>query len=135
MMPERVLIDTSAWIASFKRAGDLELKEYVRNAVSAGVAATTPLIILELLQGCRGEEERDALRLNLESLEVLPITQPVWERAYDIGFSLPRRGLTIPTADLIIAAAAIESDCVLLHKDRHYELVARHSRLRTRSFS
>ena len=135
MMPERVLIDTSAWIASFKRAGDLELKEYVRNAVSAGVAATTPLIILELLQGCRGEEERDALRLNLESLEVLPITQPVWERAYDIGFSLPRRGLTIPTADLIIAAAAIESDCVLLHKDRHYELVARHSRLRTRSLS
>jgi len=134
-MPERVLIDTSAWIASFKRAGDLELKEYVRNAVSAGVAATTPLIILELLQGCRGEEERDALRLNLESLEVLPITQPVWERAYDIGFSLPRRGLTIPTADLIIAAAAIESDCVLLHKDRHYELVARHSRLRTRSLS
>ena len=133
MIPERVLIDTSAWIASFKRAGGLELKEYVRNAVRAGVVATTPIIILELLQGCRSEEERDGLRLNLESLEVLAITQPVWERAYDLGFSLPRRGLTIPTANLIIAAVAIESDCILLHKDKHYELLARHSRLRARS--
>jgi predicted nucleic acid-binding protein len=134
MTPERILIDTSAWIASFKRAGGLELKEYMRNAVRAGVAATTPVIILELLQGCRSEEERDELRLSLESLEVLAVTQPVWERAYDLGFSLPRRGLTIPTADLIVAAVAIESECILLHRDRHYELLARHSRLSARSF-
>lgn len=132
MIPESVLIDTSAWIASFKRTGGLELKEYVRNAVLAGVAATTPIIILELLQGCRNAGEREGLRLSLESLEVMAITQPVWERAYDLGFSLPRRGLTIPTADLIIAAVAIESRCILLHRDRHYELLARHSQLRTR---
>lgn len=131
MMPERVLIDTSAWIASFKRTGGLELKEYVMNALRAEVAATTPIIIPELLQGCRSPEERDGL--NLESLEMLAITQPVWERAYDLGFSLPRRGLTIPTPDLIIAAVAIQSHCILLHRNKRHELLARHSRLRTRN--
>jgi predicted nucleic acid-binding protein len=130
-----VLIDTSAWIASFKKTGNHELKEFMKQAIVSGLAVTSPIIILELLQGCRSVEERDALRTKLESLDVLPITQDVWEKAYELGFSLRRKGLTIPTVDLIIAALAIESMTLLLHHDDHFEMIVpNHPALQTKYF-
>jgi len=124
--PEQILTDTSAWIASFKKTGNLQLKQFLKNSILAGLAATSPIIILELLQGCRTQEERDALKIKLESLDLLSITQSVWERSYELAFSLRKKGLTIPTADLIIAAVAIENNSMILHQDEHYEMIAHH---------
>src|SRR3990170_7230198 len=121
-----ILIDTSAWIASFKKTGNHELKEFMRQVIVAGLAVTSPVIILELLQGCRSVGERDALKIKLESLDILSITLPVWEQAYELGFSLRRKGLTIPTVDLIIAALAIENKSLLFHHDEHYEMMVTH---------
>jgi predicted nucleic acid-binding protein len=130
-----ILIDTSAWIASFKKIGNHELKEFMRQTIVSGLAVTSHVIILELLQGCRSVGERDALRTKLESLDILPITQGVWEQAYELGFSLRRKGLTIPSLDLIIAALAIENKSLLLHHDEHYEMVVPYfATLRTKYF-
>ncbi len=122
-----ILIDTSAWIASFKKTGDHELKEFMRQGIVSGLAATSPVIILELLQGCRSVGERDALKMKLESLDILSITSSVWEQAYELGFSLRRKGLTIPTVDLIIAALAIENKTLLVHHDEHFEMMVPHN--------
>lgn len=134
MTIDRVLVDTSAWITSFRRTGHPELKEFLRYCISSGFAATCPVVILELLQGCRIETERDHLRIKLESLDVFPVTPLIWERLYELGFSLGRAGLTLPTADLIIAAVALEHDAIVLHQGQHYELIGQHSRLRTKHF-
>ncbi len=131
-----ILIDTSAWIVSFKKAGSHDLKEFIRQAIVSGNAVTSPIIILELLQGCRSGEERDSLRIKLESLDVLPITPAVWEQAYELGFSLRRKELTIPTGDLIIAALAIENNIFLAHHDEHFEMIVPHfPNLRTKCFN
>ena len=131
-----ILVDTSAWIASFKKAGNHDLKEFLRQAIVAGHTATSPIILLELLQGCRTVEERDSLRIKLESLDLLPITPAVWDQAYELGFSLRRKGLTIPTVDLIIAALALENDTILLHHDGHFEMIVPYfSNLKTRCFN
>jgi predicted nucleic acid-binding protein len=130
-----ILIDTSAWIISFKKSGNQELKDFLANSIASGNAATCPPVILELLQGCRTEKQRDDLRSRLDSLEVFDITHSVWESSYELGFSLRRKGLTIPSTDLIISATALQNNCQVLHHDWHYELVAQnHRRLRTRSF-
>lgn len=131
-----ILIDTSAWIASFKKTGNHELKEFMRQSIISGLAVTSPVIILELLQGCRSIGERDALKNKLESLDLLSINLSVWEQAYELGFSLRRKGLTIPTVDLIIAALAIENKNLLVHHDEHYEMIVPHfPTLRTKYFS
>ena len=131
-----ILIDTSAWIASFKKIGSHELKEFMKQTIISGLAVTSPVIILELLQGCRSSVERDALRTKLESLDILPITQNVWEQTYELGFSLRRKGLTVPTTDLIIAALAIENKSLLLHQDDHFEMMVPHrTGLQTKYFS
>jgi len=135
MNPEKILIDTSAWIVSFKKASDPQLKEFLKSAILSGTAVTAPIIILELLQGCRTVEERDALKIKLESLDILSITQSVWEQGYEIAFSLRKKGLTIPTADLIVAALAIENNTMILHHDEHYEMIAQcYPTLRTKHF-
>ena len=131
-----ILVDTSAWIVSFKKAGNHNLKEFVKQAIVSDHAVTSPIIVLELLQGCRSVEERDSLRTKLESLDLLPITPAVWEQAYDLGFSLRRRGLTIPTADLIIAALALENKTFLVHHDEHFEMIVPYfPSLRTKCFN
>jgi predicted nucleic acid-binding protein len=130
-----ILVDTSAWIVSFKKAGDHDLKEFLRQAIVSGHAVTSPVILLELLQGCRSIEERDSLRMKLESLDLLPITPVVWEQAYELGFSLRRKGLMIPTVNLIIAALALENRTLLLHHDEHFEMIVPHfPNLQTRCF-
>jgi len=135
LAPEKILVDTSAWIVSFKRTGNHRLKEFLRQSIGGGSAVTSPIIILELLQGCRSVEERDSLRGKLESLDVLPITPSVWEHAYELGFTLRRKGLAIPTTDLIIAALAIENKSFLLHQDDHYEKITAHfAELQTKYF-
>jgi len=130
------LIDTSAWIASFKKTGGYDLKEFMRQATISGLAMSSPIIILELLQGCKTLEEQDSLKVKLESLDLLQITVDVWEKAYELGFALRRKGLTIPTVDLIIAALAIENKTFLLHCDEHFEMIARYNPvLHTKYFS
>jgi predicted nucleic acid-binding protein len=48
---------------------------------------------------------------------------------------IQRKGLTIPTLDLIIAALAIENKSLLLHHDEHYEMIVPHfPTLRTKYF-
>ncbi len=131
-----ILVDTSAWIVSFKKAGNHDLKEFIRQAIFSGNAVTSSIIILELLQGCRSVEERDSFRIKLESLELLPITPAVWEQAYELGFSLRRKGVTIPTVDLIVAAVAIENNTFLVHHDEHFEMIVPYfPNLQTRYFN
>ena len=136
MNPDAVLIDSSAWIVSFKKAGDPLLKEFIKQFILSGLAATASVIILELIQGCRTSGERDTLKSMLESLDVLPIATEVWERASDLGFSLRRKGITIPTVDLIIAAIAMEAKRILVHQDGHFEMIKKHyPYLRTKHFT
>ena len=131
-----ILVDTSAWITSFKKTGNHELKEFMKQIICSGFRVSSPGRVLELLQGCRSAWERDALKIKLESLDISSITLSVWEQAYELGFSLRRKGLTIPTVDLIIAALAIENKSLLLHHDEHYEMIVPHfPTLRIKYFS
>ncbi|NOY58759.1 MAG: PIN domain nuclease [Calditrichaeota bacterium] len=126
MIHDGILIDTSIWIASFRMPGFENLKEEFQGIIRSGRAKTSHIIILELVQGTKTEEEKDHLRSLLESLEILDIEPKVWNRAYELSFKLRRKGLTIPTVDIIIACLAIEYKCQLLHYDQHYSKISDH---------
>jgi len=125
---KHVLVDTSAWIVSFRGEAEPAAQEFLRQKLAADQVATARVIILELVQGCKSKRERDSLRLELESLAILELSQAVWERAYSLAFDLRRKGLTIPSIDVIVTALALEDERLLLHYDRHFELVATHVR-------
>lgn len=129
MKDKKILADTSAWIVSFKKTGHEGLKTFLKEAIDADRIAAAPFILLELLQGCKTQHEFDNLKARLESLENCSMDDISWERAYFFSFSLRRKGLTIPTLDIIIAFVCIEKGYTLLHHDHHFKMIAEHYEL------
>lgn len=123
MKDNLVLVDTSAWILSFRKTGAERLKAFLREAIEGNRVVTTPLIILELLQGCTAEKELEILKTRLEALEFCPMDGFNWDGVYSLGFSLRRKGLTIPTLDILIASLAAENGYTLLHHDHHFRMI------------
>ncbi len=126
-MKTKILLDTSAWICSFRKEGFEKLKELVKTALDENLLATSGIIVLELLQGATSRREYERLRGYLEALHFMPTPDNLWLK--DLAFSLKRKGVTVPTTDILIAAVAIEYQCTLLHYDKHFEIIARYSNL------
>jgi predicted nucleic acid-binding protein len=125
-MSARLLVDTSAWIVSFRKSGHEQLKKNLVAALDTLSVATINIVILELLQGCRSRNEYDAMKARLEALETIPLGDDVWSLACATGYELRRKGITVPTVDIIIASAAKIHNCNLLHHDKHFRAIAKH---------
>jgi predicted nucleic acid-binding protein len=128
-----VLIDTSAWIEALRPSGSSEVRDRVAAAVAAGCAVTTQLVVMELLIGARTDEQYGDLEQGLSALRHVSIDGTTWRHATRMGFELRRGGLSIPTTDLLIAAVALANDAIVLHADRHFDLIASRSSLKVDS--
>ena len=101
-----ILIDTSSWIHLLRPDGDPAIRRRVEAALRAGDACWCPIVQLELWNGARDGREQQALRHFAAVLPDLPIDADVWSAAYDLARRARRRGVTVPSADLVIAACA-----------------------------
>ena len=117
----RYLADKSA-LARFPHA---RVEQRLRPLLEDGWIATGGIVDLEVLYSARSLDDYEATLRERQSLESVPITPAVIERAIGIQHDLARRRhhrVSIP--DLIIAAAAESMDLVVLHYDRDFELIA-----------
>lgn len=125
-----VFVDTSAWICFFARRGYRKLKEAISLLIDENRVATAGPILIELIQGCRDEKEKAELKMALEGLHWISVTHEIWHKAAEMAFRLRRKGVTVSAIDAIIATVAIEYDAFLLHRDKDYDLIARHTDLK-----
>ena len=123
-MRDKFLIDTSAWIASFRKSGNEKLKEKIIHALDSDSVLITDIIKLELLQGCLDRKEYETMKSRLNAVENLTLNSTVWDMAFNAGFRLRRKGITVSTVDIIIASIAGAYGCTLLHHDRHFRFIA-----------
>lgn len=130
-MSDLMLIDTSIWILSLRPGSKKEVEEEVSRIIIERRAATTGMIMLELLSGVSNNKMYKELLEDLQALHYFPVAEEVWNQAFRLGHDLRTRGVTIPSADLIIASVAIHNQTTLLHTDRHFDLIAGHSPLKT----
>lgn len=106
----------------------------VVQALREEAVVTLPLIVTEVVRGAPSEEEMDRLAQDFCGLRCHDTTLDTGLRAARIGWALRRRGTPVPSTDLLIAAAAIENECELWHRDAHFRLVAQVAPLDERSF-
>jgi len=125
-----VLADTTVWI-HFLRGNSEAVRSRLVPLLAADRLATADIIMMEVLRGARSQKDYDALQKDLAALHCLEIGKKVWERASRIGFLLRGKGISVPLADTLIAAVAMEYDCLLLHDDRHYEMIAGVTKVKT----
>ena len=126
---DRVIVDTSAWIEALRRGGDEVIRNAVARLLKHSVILMPGIIRAELLRGTKTKNEFEELSGLLDGLEYLPMDEPFWDRLAGFSFDLFRKGITVPFVDTCIALLTIESKAKLLHYDKHFELIARHSPL------
>jgi len=119
-----VFVDTSAWILAFKGANK-ELSLLIDYLLKENRVATSGIVILELSYGVRNQREFKDLREEMESLIYLKTSENVWNKAYSTAFHARRKGITVPSTDILISALAAENDCTLLHSDKHFDILSR----------
>jgi predicted nucleic acid-binding protein len=113
------LIDTSCWIEYFRHY-ESEVAERIETLILEDRAATTGIVLSELLQGARTNAEMSRIGASLEALVWVETDERLYARAGEIGFKLRRKGVTIPITDCIVAAAAESAGGNLLTLDGHF---------------
>jgi predicted nucleic acid-binding protein len=126
-----ILADTSAWVEYLRATGSpahVRLRELIAGQ---GELATTEVVVMELLAGAAAQEEAARLRRLLGRFELLPVEGLAdYEAAADLSRRCRAGGETVrKLTDCLIAAVAIRHGATLLHRDRDFEVIARHSRL------
>jgi predicted nucleic acid-binding protein len=134
MLNKSVIIDTSVWLFALRKEFIPEIKDRVASLLQESHVFTTGIINLELLAGTKSKSEYKRLKNRLDALENIRTDEIVWDMACDLGYKLRRKGLTIPYTDILIAGCALSEECILLHADNHFDLIAKHVNLKVESF-
>jgi predicted nucleic acid-binding protein len=122
-----IVIDSSAWIANL-RGLDNESVRKLRAIVDDDddQILVGDLILLEVLQGARGEANAARIERNLRNYQIAPMCDAaITVQAARNYRSLRERGITVrKTIDLIIGTFCIAGGHGLLHDDRDFEPMA-----------
>ena len=119
-MNSRILIDTSAWV-DFLRGRAGALGDAVEMALSDDTALMCGVVIAELLQGAKGEKEKQQLGFLFANVECLPVLPDDWHSAGRALQALRLSGITLPLSDAIIAAVAQRHGVPILTADAHFK--------------
>jgi predicted nucleic acid-binding protein len=126
-----VLVDTTVWIDFFAGRNEshvMSLQELIESEEDLSLCG---VILAEVLQGIRSDAEFIKTKEYLGDLIFLPMRHPTFVQAATIYRSLRKKGVTIrKPVDCMIASIAIEFDIQLLHNDRDFNNIAKHSKLR-----
>lgn len=125
------LADTSAWIEFIRRTGS-PINNRLREGIREGTVVTTDPVVMEVLAGARDESHSRRLTSLLAGANFAPAGGPgIWEQAARIYRRCRSEGFTPSSQlDCLIAAVAIREDVPVLHADRDFDLIARHTPLR-----
>jgi predicted nucleic acid-binding protein len=127
-----VLLDTSVWIAVFRRHRPLDLAAIV----DFDDVATCLPVVQEVLLGFRDEAAFRKARAAMLSMPIVdaPLDQAVFDQAVDLYRQARRAGVTVRSSvDCLIATSAIRHDLTVLHRDRDYAALAKVSALQARA--
>lgn len=123
----RALIDSSALIWAERRPDAPEVEE-LRLRIACGEIGICPPVELEVLRGVDTAAAHVELADRLRGFPHVRVGDAVFARARAIQCELadlpgPRHRSVAPT-DLIVAAAAIEAELPILHRDHDFEAIA-----------
>lgn len=124
-----ILVDTSGFVAFYQPKSNPEIQKIMARIIAADLVAINGMIQTELLAFAHSKREYTLLENDLNAFHWLALDKEIFDTASQLGYTLRRKGLTIPSTDLIIASTAIVNQIELYHVDKHYKQIALHSSL------
>lgn len=126
-----VLVDTTVWIDLFSAQPAGHVVSLENLILEREDICVCGIILTEVLQGIRRDSEYRETKDLFGHLIFLPMHYSVFLRAAEIYRKLRRSGITIRRSlDCIIASVAIENDIPLLHNDKDFSFIEKHSALK-----
>ncbi len=125
-----ILVDTSAWVEFLRDTGSPACIEV--DHLLAGELATCDVVQMEVLAGARDDHHLAQLRGLLARAVPLAIVPMDYDHAAALYRGCRRRGETVrKLIDCLVAAVAIREDAVVLHADADFDVLARHTTMRS----
>ena len=126
-----IVVDTSAWVELLRATGSPvhhRLRAALRSSEEIGV---TEIVVAELLAGARTSQHAEELRSTLLGFTLLPLNGlDGFERAATFYRACRAAGETLRSiADCLVAVPAIDAQAPVLHADRDFAALARHTPL------
>jgi predicted nucleic acid-binding protein len=127
-----ILVDTSVWVEELRETRSLPQLTLRRHLHRSSPIAITEPVVMELLAGARTLGEHRAIRKRLLSFPMLRVHGlDTYERAAMIWRACRLGGEPVRNhLDCLIAAVAIREGVSVLHADRDFDAIARHTELR-----
>ncbi len=121
-----ILVDTSAWIEYLRDTGSV--LSVALSKLPEEEIATCDAVRMELLAGVRDEAELSRVYALLSHANVISILPTDYDDAAEIYRQCRRQGQTVrKMIDCLVAAVAIRVGAPVLHMDRDYDILARHT--------
>jgi len=126
-----VLVDTTVWVDFFSNSRVPHVAALESLLVGRDSICICGIVLTEVLQGIRSDEQYGRAKKYFDALIFLPMTRATFVRAAEIYRSLRRRNITVrKPLDCMIAAVAIEHHVPLLHNDRDFIPIEKHCGLK-----
>lgn len=128
-----LLVDSSVWIDYFNGTISPET-DHLHQIVGRERIVTGDLILAEVLQGFRHQQDFDRAKVALLRFQMMPMVGSQIALQSAANYRLLRaKGFTIrKTIDCLIATFCIENNIILLHCDRDFEPFEQHLTLKVR---
>lgn len=120
-LQNRILADTSVWIEFFKSVSDTG--DMLASLLAQNTVCTCGIVLFELMQGIKSEEEKAAILSILSELTYFEMPAALWQEAAGLSQMLKKKGLALPLSDIFIASIAIEHNLSIFTLDKHFEQI------------
>ncbi|MDP9341143.1 MAG: PIN domain-containing protein [Actinomycetota bacterium] len=126
-----ILPDTSAWVEFLRRSGHPADTTLDRLLEEDAEVVVSEVVVMELLAGATPGPSFQELRSQLLSLPILPLAGlSDYEEAAAIYRTCRAAGEVVrDITDCMIAVPAIRAGAAVLHADRDFDVIARHTDL------
>ncbi len=122
-----IIADSSAWIEFLRDTGSPVFLE-VRNGLIRNELVICDAIRMEILVGARSDRHAQYLRELLVRAQYVRTEPSDYDHAALLYRQCRRHGHTVRNLiDCLVAAVAIRVDAPVLHMDRDYDILARHT--------
>lgn len=125
VMHDKVLIDTSVWVDSFRKTGSAvstKLREYLKLNQ---VCYTGPIRV-ELYQGAKTQRGIEILKQLFNTIPYVDITKEHFHHAGLTSQKAAREGRRFSTVDVILAVLAHDERLFFFSLDHHFRDISRY---------
>jgi len=120
-MENDILVDSNVFMDLLNRGRDPAI--WLVKWAGKSNLATCGMVRLEVLRGINSLKQLTQIRAFMDVMVNVPSDQRLWPAATELAWKLDRKGLVIPSADVVIAASAMRIGAAVLTSDTHFSQI------------